>query len=72
MNKEKPNSPYKQFNEAAKAHAKSRRTQGAAQVRLSMMVLGIAIALAFYFYPQLLSQTSLQQSKCSGYGILSS
>ncbi|KAI8386933.1 nucleoside phosphatase GDA1/CD39 [Blakeslea trispora] len=72
MNKEKPNSPYKQFNEAAKAHAKSRRTQGAAQVRLSMMVLGIAIALAFYFYPQLLSQTSLQQTstRCQKYALM--
>ena len=63
MSKETTTSPYKQFNEAAKAHAKNRRTQGAVHVRLSMLVLGIAIALAFYFYPDLLHPSTSSSSK---------
>ncbi|OBZ81096.1 Guanosine-diphosphatase, partial [Choanephora cucurbitarum] len=73
MSKETTTSPYKQFNEAAKAHAKNRRTQGAVHVRLSMLVLGIAIALAFYFYPDLLhpsTSSSKPLDRCQKYALM--
>lgn len=55
VEKRQMKAPYAQLREAAKQNAETKRSTGAVQVRVGLMLVGIIIAVIAYSFPNLSS-----------------
>jgi hypothetical protein len=55
--------PYTKLRDAAMQNAKTKRSSGAVQVRLSVMIIGVLLAVLVFFYPRFLSSFNKSTSE---------